>query len=99
MIGSTPALFLSMLSFITIAPVSPWFIISIQELYDRDLHGRWNGIDSGFSMLSQAIASEDVVVSANADVNPGQEEGQAVEGDGDSEGIRLKLLGDGMQQV
>ena len=82
--------------------MSPRFIISIRELYDRDLRGRWNGIDSGFGVLSRAIASEDVIVSviAFADVNPGQEEGQAVEGgEGDSGGIRLELFGDGTQQV
>ena len=82
--------------------MSPRFIISIRELYDRDLRGRWNGIDSGFGVLSQAGASEDVVVSAIAfaDVNPRQEDGQAVEGgEGDSEGTRPELLGDGTQQV
>ena len=101
MIDSTTVLFLSVLSYITIASMSPRFIISIRELYDRDLRGRWNGVDSGFGVLSQAIASEDAVVSAIAfaDVNPGQE-GQAVEGgEGDSEGIKLELLGDGTQQV
>ena len=53
-------------------------------------------------MSSQAVANEDAVVSAIAfaDVNPGQEEAQAIEGgEGDSEGIRLELLGDGTQQV
>ena len=101
-IGSTAVLFLTALSYMTLAPMSPRFIISIRELYDRDLRGRWNGIDSGFGVLSRAAASEDVVVSAIAfaDVKPGQEEAQAVEGgEGDSEGIRLELLGDGTQQV
>ena len=95
-------LLLSILSYITITTLSPRFIISIRELYDRDLRGRWNGIDSGFGVLSQAGASEDAVVSAIAfaDVNPGQEEAHAVEGgEGYSEGIRLELLGDGTQQV
>ena len=100
--SSTAVLILSVLSFITIAPMSPRFIISIRELYDRDLRGRWNGIDSGFGVSSQAVANEDAVVSAIAfaDVNPGQEEAQAIEGgEGDSEGIRLELLGDSTQQV
>ena len=100
--NTTAVLFLSVLSSITIVPMSPRFIINIRELYDRDLRGRWNGIDSGFGVLSQAVASEDAVVSAIAfaDVNPGQEEAQAVEGgEGDSEGIRLEPLGDGTQQV
>jgi hypothetical protein len=26
----------------------PRFIINVRELYDRDPHGRWQGIDSGF---------------------------------------------------
>ena len=101
-ISGTAVLFLSILSYITIVSISPRFIISIRELYDRDLRGRWNGIDSGFGVLSQAVASEDAVVSAIAfaDVNPGQEEGQVVGGnEGNSEGIRLELLGDGTQQV
>ena len=100
-IDSTAVLFLSTLSYIFIDVMSPRFIISIRELYDRDLHGRWNGIDSGFGVLSQAVSGEDAVVAAIAfaDVNPGQEEGQAVEGEGDSEGIRLEPLGDGTQQV
>ena len=101
-ISNTAALSLGVLSNIMIIPMSPRFIISIRELYDRDLRGRWNGIDSGFGVLSQAGASEDAVVSAIAfaDVNPGQEEAHAVEGgEGYSEGIRLELLGDGTQQV
>ena len=101
-ISITAVVFLTALSYITIVPMSPRFIISIRELYDRDLRGRWNGIDSGFGVLSQAGASEDVVVSAIAfaDVNPRQEDGQAVEGgEGDSEGTRPELLGDGTQQV
>ena len=101
-ISSTTVLFLAVLSYITIIPMSPRFIISIRELHDRDLRGRWNRLDSGFGVLSQATASEDAIESAIAfaDVNPGQEEGQAVEDDeGNSEGIRLEPLGDGTQQV
>ena len=102
MVNSTGVLFLATLSYTFIVVMSPRFIISIRELYDRDLRGRWNGIDSGFGVLSQAVASEDAVVSAIAfaDVNPGQEEDRAMEGgEGDSEGIRLEPLGDGTQQV
>ena len=55
-----------------------------------------------FGVSSQLVANENVVVSAItfADVHPGQEEGQVVEGgeDGD-EGIRLEVLGDGIQRV
>ena len=100
--SSAGLLFLSTLSYTFIALMSPRFIISIRELYDHDLHDRWNGIDSGFGVLSQAVAGGDAVVSAIAfaDVNQGQEEGQAVEGgEGDSEGIRPELSGDGAQQV
>ena len=101
-ISSTTVLFLTSLSYASIALMSPRFIISIRELYDRDHRGRWNGIDSGFGVRSQAVASEAVVVStiAFADINPGQEEAQAVEsGEGDSEGIRPEPLRDGTQQV
>jgi hypothetical protein len=72
----------------------PRFIISVRELYDRDLHGRWQGIDTGFGVLSQPVSDGNATISAIrfADVAPGQEQGQVVEGEvDDSEEVRLEL--------
>ena len=69
----------------------------MRELYDRDIQGRWEGIDSAFGVLSQPVASSDAHVpeSTFGDVTSGQGEGQAVEGDTDpSEVIPLMVLGD-----
>ena len=78
----------------------PRFIISVRELYDRDLRGRWQGIDTGFGVLSQHVSSGNAAMSAIqfADVAPWQ--GEVAEGEVcDSEAIRLELLGDGTRQV
>ena len=92
---STSVLLLNAFSYATICPLMPRFIISVRELYDRNLHRRWQGVDTGFGVLSQVIASENAAVSAIAfaDVAPGQD--QAVEGDANElEAIRLEPLGD-----
>jgi hypothetical protein len=81
----------------------PRFIISVRELYDRDLRGGLQGIDTGFGVLSQSIASDNVVVSAIAfaGVASEQGQGQVVEDDEDdeSEAIRLEARGDLTRQV
>ena len=80
----------------------PRFIVSIRELYARDLHGHWQGIDTGFGMSSQPISSGNMAVSAIefADVAPEQEQGQAAEDEvDDSEAILLGMSGDGTRQV
>jgi hypothetical protein len=89
--------FLVCFVYLTFATIMPRFIISVRELYDRDLRPRWQGIDSGFGVLSQPIVSQNGSVSAIAfaDIAPGQE---VVEGDSDaydSEAIRLEVVGDG----
>ncbi|KAG8219134.1 hypothetical protein J3R82DRAFT_4915, partial [Butyriboletus roseoflavus] len=40
------ALFLSLLAYITMCPIMPRFIISVRELYDRDIRGRVQGMDT-----------------------------------------------------
>ena len=79
----------------------PRFIISMRELYDRDLRAHWQGIDTGFGVLSQPSTGENAVVSAIAfaDVVPGQGQGQMAEGDVDDVAIRLEVLGAGTRQV
>ena len=74
----------------------PRFIISVRELYDRDLRARLQGIDSGFGVLSGCIASQNGALStiAFAGGAPGQD--QTVEGDAEDSGaIRLEVVGDG----
>ena len=99
--SSTSELILALLYYIALCTMMPRFIISVRELYDRDLRARWQGIDTGFGVLSQPISSGNVAVSAIqfADAAPGQEEGQVAEGEvDDSEGIRLEMR-DGTGQV
>ena len=89
-----------MLCHTTLFPPIPRFIIAVRELYDRNLRGHWQGIDTGFGVSSQSISSENVAVSAIefADVAP--EQGQVAGGEVDnSEAIRLGVLGDGTRQV
>lgn len=80
--------------------MTPIFIISIRELYDRD-PCRQQGIDTGFGILSHTIDNQTLAVSAMtfADVIP--EEVHTVHGDGgDSETIRLGVVGeDGVRHV
>ena len=76
-------------SFMLLASMMPRFVISMRELYDRDIHGRWEGIDSAFGVLSQPVTS------TFADVTLRQGEGQVVEGNTDpTEIIPLMVLGD-----
>lgn len=78
----------------------PRFIISVRELYDRDFRNRLYGIDTGFGVVSQLIASGNAGVSAIsfADANP--EEGQAVDGNADDlEAIQLEVVGDSARRV
>jgi len=98
--GNSPSqVILSLLYYTTLCPIMPRFVISVRELYDRDLRGRWQGIDTGFGALSQPFSSGSAVLSAIqfADVAPGQEVAGG-EAD-DSEAIRLEMLGDGTRQV
>ena len=93
-LSNTLQFVLLLLSYIALCPIIPRFIISVRELYDRDLRGRWQGIDTGFGVLSQPISGGNAAVSAIqfADVAPGQEEGQVAEGEvDDSEAIRLEM--------
>ena len=100
--NSTSQFVLNLLCYTTLCPIMPRFIISVRELYDRDLSGRWQGIDTGFGVSSQPSSSGNAAVSAIefTDVVPGQEQGQVAEGEvDDSEAIRLEMLEDGTRQV
>lgn len=102
-IANNPLMFfLAILSDMMICPMMPRLIITMRVLYDRDVRHGWQGIDTGFGVLSQAIASQSMPVSAIAFADAAQPEGQdeVVEGDvNDSEGIQLEELGDYRHQV
>ena len=87
--------------YLLFATIMPWFIISVREMYEHDLRTHWRGIDSGFGVLSQPIASQNGALSAIvfADVAPGQD--QVVEGAAadDSEAIQLEVVMDGVRQA
>jgi len=93
--------FLTSVSYMILFPMMPRFIISIRELRDRDLRDCWQGIDTGFGVLSQPVVSDIAVMSAItfADVTSWPGRGQVVVGDADdSEAIWFEVLGDGMRQ-
>jgi len=94
---STLFLILALLYFLTLCPIMPRFIISVREQYDRDVRGRWQGIDTGFSTSSRLASSRAMswIELADVEVAPEQERGGVV----DSEAIRLEMLGDGTRQV
>jgi len=100
-LSSTLQFVLVLLYYTALCPMMPRFIISVRELYDRDLRGHLQGIDTGFGVSSQPVSSGNAAVSAIrfADVAPAQEDGQAAGGEvGDSEAIRLEMR-DGTRQV
>jgi hypothetical protein len=79
----------------------------VRELHDRDLRSRWQGIDTGFGIMSQPILGENAATVSgikvvDAAAARGQEQEQVVEGEvDDPEAIRLEMLGlgDGTRQV
>jgi hypothetical protein len=91
-ISSSSMTFLICFVYFLFAAIMPRFIISVRELYDRDLRAPEQGIDSGFGVPSQPIRVLSAI--AFADVAPGQESDT-----GYSEAIRLELVGDGARQV
>lgn len=88
-------LFLNTLSYALSCAIMPRFIISIRELYDRDIRERWQGIDTGFGRCleqsSSSNTSEGVSTIAVVDVILG--EAQAV----DDEQIELEEVKDAWQ--
>ena len=68
--GSSPAslnpsaLLTSAFIYIAFYPLIPRFIIGVRELYDHDIRGHWQGIDSGFGVASRLYAGQDATMSA-----------------------------------
>jgi hypothetical protein len=99
-INNTSQLILVFLFYTTLCPMMPRFIIGVRELYDRDLRGRWQGVDTGFGMSSQPVSGQNAPVSAIAftvDVALGQ--GGQGAGEVDDSEIRLEMVGAGTRQV
>ena len=94
-------LFLDTFSFSLSCAIMPRFIISIRELYDRDLRNRWQGIDTGFGVFSQTITNGDTATSTIAlgDVSSGEGQGVMVGNVDDSEGIELEVVRGGACRV
>ena len=85
---STSASILQSLSYFYYGPFIPHLILGVRELYDRESHGRSQGMDTGFGVLSHSTFRGSVVMSTIvfADATPRQDLG--VEGDmEDSESI------------
>jgi hypothetical protein len=93
-INNTSLLFLTLLSYVTICPIMPRFIISLRELHDRGLHVRRRGIDTGFGVPSQSGAPSMIVF---ADIATGKS--PITEETNESEAIRLEVLGNGIHRV
>ena len=95
-------LLLQSLGYMYYGPFIPHLIISVRELYDRELHGRLQGIDTGFGVLSQPTPSVNVVVSAIVFADGTPEQDLAAAGDADdseSEAIQLEVIGGDVYQV
>lgn len=87
---------LIMLSAALLCCSMPRFIINVRELYDRDLRGRWQGIDTGFGGASRGIPGTSTIAFADA----GQKESLTLCDDGGTPGgIQLKPVGEGSHQV
>ncbi|KAH0835530.1 hypothetical protein J3R83DRAFT_9222, partial [Lanmaoa asiatica] len=92
--SNTSIVFMDLL-WATILPMTPRFIISVRELYDRDLRSHSQGIDTGFGVLSQTVSGQDAGRSAIAFADVALRQDQIVEGDTDELWqIRLDLSED-----
>ncbi|KAH0834170.1 hypothetical protein J3R83DRAFT_11477, partial [Lanmaoa asiatica] len=100
-INGTSIQFLDLFSVITICPMMPRFIISVRELYDRDVRRRCQGIDSGFGVFSQPISSQNGAISAIAFAEVTPEQGHIVEGNADESEAMLEfeVMGDNTREV
>ena len=94
---------MTLFCYMILCPIMPRFIIGMRELYDFDVRGRRQRIDTGFGVSSRSVFTENAAMSAIefADrVAPGRGQGQVAEGEvGGSVAIRREMLGDGTRQV
>ena len=72
----------------------------MRELYDRDLRRGWQGVDTGFGVLSQRFWGQNAPVTAITFSDIALEQDQVAEWDADeSEGVQLESLGDDTHQA
>lgn len=84
---------LTCLSYLYYGPVIPRFIISVRELYDRELCGRSQMTDTGFGEFSQPTTSRNEVVSAIAFADIAPEQDLEVNADdSESDAIPLEVI-------
>ena len=86
---------LSMAASALLCTAMPRFIITVRELYDRELRGRWQGIDTGFGVGSQNVSADTMLGSGIAFADGVQEsqESETVLGDADEPGaIQLDVF-------
>ncbi|KAF8129171.1 hypothetical protein EV363DRAFT_1220227 [Boletus edulis] len=96
--NTIPLLFILSLSYLSIIPLMPRFIISVREFHKR--RGQWEGIDAGFGASLHLISSENAVVSVVAIADSDATVNQVMEGEADeSEGIQLEMRGDNIHQA
>lgn len=83
--NNTSTLFLNAFAYVIFYPLIPRFIISVREIYDRDVRGRSQEIDTGFGVLSQSFAAPDTSVSVMVflDDSPGCQHPAALESGAD----------------
>ena len=100
-LGISATYLLQLFAVVTIIPLIPRFIIRVREIFDRDARGRFR-VDTGFGTLGPSVDDESTFVSTIlfVDGNSGQGESRVLEEDmGDSEGIRLEVMGEGARRV
>lgn len=90
---------LGMVSSSLLCTAMPRFIISVRELYDRDLRGRWQGVDSGLGALSRDVHNEMGITSKIVFMDAAQEETVTQEDAGGLEVIQLEDVRVGMHRV
>lgn len=100
---STPPVVANVLATICTSLLScsmPRFIISVRELYDRDIRGHWQGIDTRFGATSRGVSGHKGRTSTIAFADAGQEESRTLHDDGGAPGdIQLETVGEGSRHV
>ncbi|KAF8437079.1 hypothetical protein L210DRAFT_3647405 [Boletus edulis BED1] len=84
-LNNNAILWLSTFAYVYFYALVPRFIISIRELYDHDVHGRFH-IDTGFGIHSRSNVGANTTISAMAftDDNLGERQDFEVEGDAEN---------------
>ena len=91
---------LSMICSSLLCCLAPRFIISVRELYYRDLRGFRQGIDTGFGVLSQGRSGEDGRISTILFADAAEDESRTRHRDEDGQGgTQLGVAEENLHQV